>query len=93
MRTIVFQVLVVMTALGARGEIISKPAEYKQGDTVLEGLSAAWRAEAQPLKATPATDSTAAVRNRLRLRGVFMVSRQRSPMSSPSLLTVCPWPS
>src|SRR5689334_2063066 len=29
----------VMTALSVRSEIVSKPVEYKQGDTVLEGLS------------------------------------------------------
>ena len=30
---------VIMAALNARGEIVFKPVEYKQGDTVLEGLS------------------------------------------------------
>jgi dienelactone hydrolase len=39
MRNRLFTVLAIMTALSARGEIISKPVEYKQGDTVLEGLS------------------------------------------------------
>jgi len=34
-----FPVLVVLAAFAARGEIISKPVEYKQGDTVLEGWS------------------------------------------------------
>ncbi len=31
--------ILIMTALAARSEILSKPVEYKQGDTVLEGLS------------------------------------------------------
>jgi dienelactone hydrolase len=39
MRNRFFHALVIMTALSARGEIVSKPVEYKQGDTVLEGLS------------------------------------------------------
>src|SRR5258708_2294454 len=39
MRNRFFPLFVIMTALSARGEIISKPVEYKQGDTVLEGLS------------------------------------------------------
>ena len=30
---------VLMAALGGRSEIVSKPVEYKQGDTVLEGVS------------------------------------------------------
>src|SRR5690349_10596132 len=29
----------ILVAMSARGEIISKPVQYKQGDTVLEGLS------------------------------------------------------
>ncbi len=29
--------LVIMAAMNVQGEIVSKPAEYKQGDTVLEG--------------------------------------------------------
>src|SRR5712671_120561 len=39
MRTKLLPALVIMTALSARGEIISTPVGYKQGDTVLEGLS------------------------------------------------------
>ena len=39
MRNRVFTVLAIMSALSARGEIISRPVEYKQGDTVLEGLA------------------------------------------------------
>src|ERR1700757_47278 len=35
----VLAALLVMTALTIRSEIVSKPVEYKQGDTVLEGLS------------------------------------------------------
>jgi len=34
-----FLILIIMTALGARGEIVSKPVEYKQGEAVLEGWS------------------------------------------------------
>lgn len=32
-------VFLMMTALSTRGEIVSKPVEYKQGETVLEGWS------------------------------------------------------
>jgi dienelactone hydrolase len=32
-------VLVLMAALNAKGEIVSKPVEYKQGETVLAGVS------------------------------------------------------
>ena len=39
MRNRVFTVLAIMSALSARGEIISTLVEYKQGDTVLEGLA------------------------------------------------------
>src|SRR5438094_5437868 len=39
MRNRFFTVLAIMSALSARGEIISRPVEYKQADTVLEGLS------------------------------------------------------
>jgi dienelactone hydrolase len=31
--------IVIMVAMSARGEIVFKPIEYKQADTVLEGLS------------------------------------------------------
>jgi dienelactone hydrolase len=31
--------LVIMVAMSARSEIVFKPVEYKQADTVLEGLS------------------------------------------------------
>ncbi len=34
-----FAAILIMTALSARSEIVSKPVEYKQGDTVLEGWS------------------------------------------------------
>ena len=34
----VLALLLIMAALAARSEIVSKPVEYKQGDTVLEGL-------------------------------------------------------
>ena len=34
-----FLILIISTALGARGEIVSKPVEYKQGEAVLEGWS------------------------------------------------------
>jgi len=39
MQNTIFPVIIIMAALGARAEIVSKPVEYKQGDTVLEGLS------------------------------------------------------
>jgi len=39
MRNSFFSVLAGMAALSARGEIVSQPVEYKQGDTVLEGMS------------------------------------------------------
>ena len=39
MRNLLLPVIVILAALSARGEIVSKPVEYKQGDTVLEGLS------------------------------------------------------
>jgi dienelactone hydrolase len=39
MRNRLLPILVILAALSARGEIVSKPVEYKQGDTVLEGLS------------------------------------------------------
>ena len=39
MRNRLLPILVIMAALNAKGEIVSKPMEYKQGDSVLEGLS------------------------------------------------------
>jgi dienelactone hydrolase len=39
MRNISFSFVVIMTALSAKSEIVSKAVEYKQDDTVLEGLS------------------------------------------------------
>jgi dienelactone hydrolase len=39
MRTKFLTALGILAALSARGEIVSKPFEYKQGDTVLEGVS------------------------------------------------------
>jgi dienelactone hydrolase len=40
MRTNLFTVaIMLMATLSIKGEIVSKPVEYKQGDTVLEGLS------------------------------------------------------
>ena len=39
MRNRLLPIIVIMAALNAKGEIVSKPVEYKQGDTVLEGLS------------------------------------------------------
>jgi len=39
MRTQFLSAFVLVAALSARGEIVSKPIEYKQGDTVLEGWS------------------------------------------------------
>ena len=39
MRTNYFIFLIVMAALKIKAEIVSKPVEYKQGDTVLEGVS------------------------------------------------------
>ncbi len=32
-------IILCLTALATRGEIVSKPIEYKQGDTVLQGWS------------------------------------------------------
>ena len=39
MRHNLVPILVIMATLSAKGEIVSRPVEYKQGDTVLEGLS------------------------------------------------------
>jgi len=39
MRTQFLSAFVILAALSGRGEIVSKPVKYKQGDTVLEGLS------------------------------------------------------
>jgi len=39
MRHNLFPILVIMATLSAKSEIISRPLEYKQGDTVLEGFS------------------------------------------------------
>ncbi len=39
MRNRLFPVLILLMALSARSEIVSKPIVYQQGDTVLEGLS------------------------------------------------------
>jgi dienelactone hydrolase len=39
MRYNVFAFMVMMAFWSARGEIVSRPVEYKQGDTVLEGYS------------------------------------------------------
>lgn len=39
MRNSFVPVLMIMMVMSARGEIVSKPVEYKQGDTVLEGWS------------------------------------------------------
>ena len=39
MRNRLLPILVIMAALNAKGEIVSKPVEYKQGDSMLEGLS------------------------------------------------------
>jgi hypothetical protein len=39
MQTQFLSALVIVAALSTRGEIVSKPVEYKQGDTGLEGLS------------------------------------------------------
>ncbi len=39
MRHNLFPILAIMATLSAKGEIISQPVEYKQGDTVLEGFS------------------------------------------------------
>jgi dienelactone hydrolase len=39
MRNELFLIPVIMAAVSARAEIVFKPVEYKQGDTVLEGLS------------------------------------------------------
>src|SRR5436190_18744587 len=39
MRNISFSFIVIMTALSAKSKIVSKAVEYKQDDTVLEGLS------------------------------------------------------
>ena len=39
MRNRLLPIIVIMATLNARGEVVSKPVEYKQGDTVLEGLS------------------------------------------------------
>src|SRR4030095_6252528 len=39
MRRMLLPVFAIIAAVSARAEIISKAVEYKQGDTVLEGLS------------------------------------------------------
>jgi hypothetical protein len=39
MQTQFLSALVIIAAVSARGEIVSKPVAYKQGDVVLEGLS------------------------------------------------------
>ena len=39
MRTQLLSAFVMIAALSGRGEIVSKPVEYKQGETVLEGVS------------------------------------------------------
>src|ERR1035438_138802 len=35
----IFPVVMIMASLSIRGEIVSRPVEYKQGNTVLEGWS------------------------------------------------------
>lgn len=39
MQTRILSLLIVVAGMSARGEIVSKPVEYKQGETVLEGWS------------------------------------------------------
>jgi hypothetical protein len=39
MRNRLLPIIVIMATLNTKGEVVSKPVEYKQGDTVLEGLS------------------------------------------------------
>src|SRR5215471_9058700 len=39
MRTGFYHVFFMLAALGVKGEIVSKAVEYRQGDTVLEGVS------------------------------------------------------
>ena len=39
MRHNLFPILAIMATLSAKGEILFRTVEYKQGDTVLEGLS------------------------------------------------------